>query len=317
MESELQRFLRETTVNAALRTDPRALVEADSNSSVQDTLHLMKKHSILSVPVYGRVGHWIGAGGNTSAVTADKQYIGIVSVVDILYYLYNAPEKEAALTKRVVDAIGASMEGRSLWVTRRDSSLAAAVEPLSKLVHRCLVPVEGLGFSLLTQTDVVRFIYTHVQRKADDVFGMTVGQCLSFIERAQQKPRILVTATSAHTVGNTLDYMHDQWTQAVPIVNASSGALEGTLSCSDFRGLDSTNIRPVCAMTVAEFLADKKQWQVGAPSNVSCLRSHTVGEVVGKLLLHHVHRAWVVDEFDRPEDLLSFTDILCAIRMSD
>lgn len=317
MESELQRFLRETTVNAALRPNAGALVEASCDSSIQATLNLMKQHSILSVPVYGRVGGWIGAGGNTTAVQADKQYIGIVSVVDILYYLYNTPEKEKALTRRVVDAIGASMEGRSLWVTRRDSSLAAAVEPLSKLVHRCLVAVEGVGFSLLTQTDAVRFIYTHLQRKPGDVFDMTVGQCLSCIERVQQKPRVLVTATSAHTVGNTLDHMHGQWTQAVPIVNPSSGALEGTLSCSDFRGLDSSNVRAVCDMSVAQFLADKRRAQVGAPTNVSCLRSHTVGEVVGKLLLHRVHRAWVVDEFDCPEDLLSLTDILCAIRVSE
>ena len=55
-------------------------------SNYLDALQLLKSHDILALAVYGEKGHWIGA-GESHVETADRQYIAIVSLLDIAIYL--------------------------------------------------------------------------------------------------------------------------------------------------------------------------------------------------------------------------------------
>lgn len=53
----------------------RELVAVHYDTTVHDVLSILSKEKLMSVPVFGRPGHWISSGGFDVTVQ-DKQYIG-------------------------------------------------------------------------------------------------------------------------------------------------------------------------------------------------------------------------------------------------
>lgn len=116
-------ILRGTTVHQVVEHKHR-LVEVPYMASVNDALTTLLAKNILAVPVAAPPGQWIGAGGSMilesdrATGTVRKQYIGMVSVLDILIHIAEAENEEDVdnrLKAPVSSIIGHSMEGLSLW----------------------------------------------------------------------------------------------------------------------------------------------------------------------------------------------------------
>ncbi|KAJ3087224.1 hypothetical protein HK102_011558 [Quaeritorhiza haematococci] len=143
------------------RLRPRELVEISADSSVGEAVDLMRKYNILALAVFGQKGRWIGAGLSTDAFTKDKQYIGLISILDIVIYLTNVsiqndehevpfrggnPVRYQSLDSiRVIEVVGESDESQSLWLAKPNETLLDALEPMGKGVHRFLVPIMAEG----------------------------------------------------------------------------------------------------------------------------------------------------------------------------
>jgi hypothetical protein len=106
----------------------RVLFDVPASTSIGDTLAALEIEHILSVPVFGTPGSWAGAGG-AELIINGKQYIGIVSVLDLVSsILQNAPyfdqgSVQNALTRPVSSVIGATDESLSLWIETSDKPL--------------------------------------------------------------------------------------------------------------------------------------------------------------------------------------------------
>jgi predicted transcriptional regulator len=55
--------------------EKRRLIAVDCDTTVEDAILLLSKEKLISLPVYGKPGHWLGSGG-MELVANDKQYIG-------------------------------------------------------------------------------------------------------------------------------------------------------------------------------------------------------------------------------------------------
>jgi CBS domain-containing protein len=94
---------------------------------------------------------------------------------------------------------------------------------------------------------------------------------------------------------------------AVGVVD-QSGVLIGNLSISNLRGLSKENFSCLL-LPVMEYL----RLQAGEQAKIlpySVKSTNTFGDVVRILAEHKLHRVWVVDDFDRPQGLISLTDIM-------
>lgn len=119
---EKAELLRCTTVQQIVEHKQR-LVEIPHMATVNDALNTLLVKNILAVPVAAPPGQWIGAGGSmilesdkaTGAVR--KQYIGIVSMLDILIHIAEAEDEDVdtRLKATVSSIIGNSTEGLGLW----------------------------------------------------------------------------------------------------------------------------------------------------------------------------------------------------------
>lgn len=60
------------------------------------------------------------------------QYIGVVSIVDLLTFILNGDDAEERITSRISQAIGSTRESMSLWVEPVDRPLYFAMEQFCK-----------------------------------------------------------------------------------------------------------------------------------------------------------------------------------------
>lgn len=114
------------------------LISIESSITINNVLNLLKDENILSVPIYGLEGSWLGSGG-VNLIANHRQYIGIISIIDILVYILNHSSNssnihnfESILNHRIVDVIGSTNESLSLWVESPTRPLYYVLEQFCK-----------------------------------------------------------------------------------------------------------------------------------------------------------------------------------------
>ena len=111
--------------------DKREMFAVEAHTPVGEVLDILREENLISVGVYGAPGSWLGSGGVT-LVSSQKQYIGVVSIVDLLSFILSGGDAEERITSRVVLAIGSTQESMSLWVESYDRPLYFAMEQFCK-----------------------------------------------------------------------------------------------------------------------------------------------------------------------------------------
>lgn len=130
------RWLRERKVKELVHNKGR-LVEVPYTATLSHTMNVLLANDIAAVPVAAPPNRWIGAGGSmileSDPVTGivRKQYIGIVTMLDVLVHIaeedggirvdvdHDVGDAGSKLDRRmsvpVSSIIGHSLEGLSLW----------------------------------------------------------------------------------------------------------------------------------------------------------------------------------------------------------
>jgi hypothetical protein len=120
-------------------SEKRHIIAVDASTPLGTVLNLLQEEKIQSVPVYGAQGSWLGSGG-VDLVSNHRQYIGIVSMIDLLIFILNG-NPETVLNHRIVDAIGSTNESRSLWVEPASRPLYFALEQFCKGFRSLSLPI--------------------------------------------------------------------------------------------------------------------------------------------------------------------------------
>lgn len=294
----------------------RALIQLRAESTIEEAMALFQEYHLISAPVYGERDHWIGAGGICNAVMGDKMFIGIVSVVDIVWYLLDAMDLSAAIKSRVVNALGKTPESMSLWEFAGTEPIRNAIEPFSKGIHRALIltQVDGADtFCILTQTDLVRLVWRNLPLLHDvNLFRADVRTVLKNISEVARDAPVCISAGAALVDAVTM--MREYIVNAVPVVNENRQVV-GTVSMSDFRGLTEKGAYSLPSMSLLQFLSIQQRGTLEHPIRppVCCKFDEPFVDAVSRLLEAQVHRIWVVDQQGILEDTLSLTDVLKAL----
>eukprot|EP00736_Rhodelphis_marinus_P000566 Rmarinus@m.23847 len=300
-----------STVLHNLVESKRLLVRVKADSPISDALSVMDQFHILSVPVYGKAGHWCGAGGvNLVAHGGEIQYIGVVSILDIVVYLSKLDEshRPAALQHHVSNVIGQTNEGLSLWAFKESAPLLEAMEPMSKGVHRVLVEVEEkteqgpmMEIKLLTQTDLLYFLTNNLQ-KFGDIASKTVKD-LGLVKES------LLTVPTHVSVLHALQTMVSARVSAVPVIE--NGVIVATLSASDFRGINANDISHLSSTKVADYITTH-HGRLSAADSISAFPTSTLQDVLQTFVRGRVHQVWLVspDKKRHPVGVISLSDIV-------
>jgi CBS domain-containing protein len=164
-------ILRNVTIEAIV-AHKKDLVDIHCSAHVLDALSLMRSWNLTCVPVYGEPHGWIGS-GFVNLVVNDKQYIGLVTIMDIFHYIYqtlNAPEIEQRMQSPVVNAVGSTIESRSFFLEPFTKSVLSTMEQFCKGTHYALAVNNEVPSShpkMLSQTDIIGFLVDYAESLDD------------------------------------------------------------------------------------------------------------------------------------------------------
>lgn len=286
-QGQQQHPMRDKTVNDALTSDKRRLVEVPYTASLAHTMNALVANHVVAVPVAAPPGHWIGAGGSM-ILEADKQtgavrkhYIGMVTMLDILAHIagddHDDPSSTTVLEQRmsvpVSSIIGHCLESLSLWTLNANTSILDCMEVFSKGIHRALVPVDGnvdnpagvelvdsaSSYRMLTQMDVLRFVKAH-QDHLEPILSHSVAEAGGVHD-------VVFGVTSKTKVLDAIKCMRSASLNAVPILEAGSDhheghtqlingkgrKLVGTFSATDLRECPTAQMHSWLSASVLDF----------------------------------------------------------------
>ncbi|KAI9140654.1 hypothetical protein BKA69DRAFT_1125562 [Paraphysoderma sedebokerense] len=310
------------------------LIDIPVSASIRQLVDTLQRNKILSVPVFGEAGRWIGAGGVNAVADEGKQYIGIVSLLDVVMWLVTVESKEIERNERVSDEtiqrylnettvrniIGESDESLSLWITRDDAGLMGVLEPLTKGVHRWLVAAHpnplaptSTVYRLCTQSDVLAYLrdnmslFSHLQ----PVTSQTIDS-LNLVTTTHP----VLTVTTKSTLLSVLKGLCDHNISSVPVIDPTTKKLMSTFSISDLRNVEFKFPFIEPTLTVGRFLRLEER-MVGEDIKhrerqleLVARRENTLWDVIQRMVNKRLHRVWVVDELERPVGVITLTDVL-------
>lgn len=258
------------------------LLSVDSRSSVSQTLDVMNASHATTVGVYGEAGHWLG---DQQLVVGSKQYIGMVSILDVVAYLAAADSVEARLQSPISEVIGATSETQSVWVEPLSRPIFFAMEQFCRGTHHAFAVDEQRLQEprMLAQSDIVGFLLEHEDAlpNAAATFETPIGSLASDVSVS------VAPETPLHSAFQLMLRHH-----AVPVVR--EGRIVATLSASDLRGHLSTMVAFVAPMTVIDYILYRNGDNVPAPFALP--RSTSLRVACREMLSRGMHRCWLQPE---------------------
>jgi len=255
-----------------------------------------------------------------SAVIVDDDpkvgVVGFVDVLDLITFVIETTEQTGKdITKETMENLkweGKCFErgqsGHLVNLSRADpfvkissnASLLDAVKLMTKEIHRLAVidpgTPENTISNIISQSDIVHFITTH---------GIWLGTRL---ERSLSQ--VGLSALGVSTIQEdmntlaTLCHMRDFKLSGVGIVDAK-GKLVANFSGTDLIGLTQDKFQYL-ALPVKEFI---KMHGYAKPP-VCCKSSDSVEILLLKMMVHKVHRVYLVDDAMLPTGIITMTDIM-------
>ena len=196
------------------------VIEIEAHSSVGDALSLLQKHDVSNLAVVGAAGHYYSS-NNFRSLHNDKQYIGLVTLADIVSFLLSPSN---SVEKSILAVLGSTNESLSLWILKAEDELLSSLEPLCKGVHSFLVATADLKAApyLLSQLDVLAFLHGELIKEGFYEKNFSDISLESLSNRSDRHLiKNVVVAYLADKVQKTLKVMDEHSFRSVGVVDKS------------------------------------------------------------------------------------------------
>jgi CBS domain-containing protein len=298
-----------------------ALIDVSASTPIVEVLSLLEQKQILSVPVFDAPDSWVDA-DRAEIVVKNKQYIGIISVLDLVVYIFrnssetNPSEDASVLARPVSSAIGSTEESLSVWI--ESTNVLDAMEQFSKGAHRALVlPAADSSneVKLLTQTDVVSFLFKIKSNSAS--LERIFNSKLSDLRRPNCKKDVVSVPISEGLI-QALRVLLESKVYGVAVVD-DEGKLASVLSVSDLRDVVASRLPSMRSVSVNDFLrqTELRSFDEALSTPFTCTRDDRLKDIVEAMLQFRFHRVWLVNDAEQPTDVLTLTDIIYIVRNSE
>ena len=296
----------------------RDLMCISSKQTIGETLELLLNEKLISVPIYGEPNHWISCGG-FNLIVDNKQFIGIVSLADLLLFVLKADttggQKEAML-QPAYKALGLTNESLSLWAVTSTTPLSQAMELFCKGIHHCLIYTNNheanttlRPMKILSQYDIINYFNDSMNN-------------YSILQLIGNKPINLFATIHVITIhiSDTMIHALDLLTRCtcIPVLD-KQGEIVTNLSLSDLKGHYPLLLTMSNTYTVYEFLNEIYQGELKHPVYVTATEPLRI--VIHMMIIHKIHRVWIRQTPSTFKDavagVVTMTDVIKAVYDAD
>jgi CBS domain-containing protein len=278
--------------------DPsRKTVTASYNQDVKDLLKKLSEAKVLSAVVTDpeKPGVW-----------------GFVDVLDLMLCIVEVTKESDDVTKERVENLkwegqcySRQMTGYLVNFSSRDpfqtvtmdTPLYEVVQVMAKKVHRVAVMDGNRVTAILSQSDIANLLATR---------GTYIGSQMmkSIGDTRLASVGVKSVNENVNTV-SVLRFMAENKLRAVPVVDWN-GRMVANFSATDLLGLNETNFQ-LLQLNVKDFLLRMHGF---SKPPVVCQTSDSVESVLLRLVVHKVHRVYIVDLGMKPLGVISLTDLM-------
>jgi CBS domain-containing protein len=245
--------------------------------------------------------------------TSDKPgYAGFVDVLDILNSILDKTKESPNFSGESMTnmqwagkCFALEKTGYLVNLSQQDplkfvspnSSLEEAAKWFALGIHRLAVMDDNRIVNVISQSDLIRFLATA---------GVYIGsKILKPIDQIGLQTKGVNSVSEDMTVYETIKFMKEKSLSGVPIVDQNN-RIVANFSGTDLLGLTDTNF-PMLNLPVKEYL----QQFYGFPKPPVCVqKSDTLELALLKMVVHEVHRVYIVNQSMRCEGVLSATDLI-------
>jgi CBS domain-containing protein len=279
------------------------LIAVEARSTIGYVLDFIEEHKLQTVGIYGTPGSWLGSGG-VQIVSGGKQYIALVSTVDLLAFISQNGNIQNALTLPVIQAVGSTNESQSLWSEPYSRPIYFAMEQFCKGCHHALAVDDTHKHStiapkMIAQYDIIKYLYHHKSSTMPHLNNIFDQPIQSFMNN---NVKTIPASSRLHDCLYELLSYH-----AIPVTD-TDGTVISTISITDLSGTVSAVVANIHEMTVLDYLF-YRHGSIRPPIFLSS--TDTLGHAVENILSNHIHRVWI--SHDNGIGVLSCTDIIAAI----
>jgi len=279
--------LFDTSVSSIVPKD-RSLVALWEITSMEKAHQTLSETRINAAPVFNE----------------DSVLVGTLDTMDLLWFEYQELKNERRTKDATVkDVLASSGSKHKMVPFSSENSLSSLVEFFAKnpRVHRVALHSDsGELMSLCSQTDVVRYIATHLMDKE---------QIRSMINKPVREimNKSIVTAGPDITVIQCVEALLAGAAPAIALVDID-GRLVGQFEPGSLKGLLSEE-----SATLNEKIQSYSTMRYQNSSTaVSIEKNATVSDAIVKMITGRQHRLWVIDPDDQDKtiNLIEMSDII-------
>jgi len=278
--------------------DPnKILVKAEFGAEMKELMQQLKSANVLSAVIYDPVTPGL---------------YGFVDVLDILLYILEVGSWSPNLRTETIQnlkwegqCLSRQTAGKLINYSRVDpflsvtgtTTLLDVVRIFAEGIHRVVVMESGRVTNVISQFDLVHFLATR---------GVWIGSALekSLGQVGLESQGVLSVLDSVEVI-DVLRFIYENKVSGVPVVD-KKGMVVGSFSATDLLGMTEDNFA-FLTMPVKDYLM--KIYGFPKPP-VCCREFSTVEDLLLKIVVHKVHRVFIVNEKMRPTGVLSLTDIM-------
>jgi len=291
--------------------EKKELLRINDTATLEEFNEKLVQNNILSLPVW---------------CEQEEKYLGILDVLDLVSFIASKAEKADEKLAHEIEwkfpNWGTTTVGELLVAVQYELPLSRdcniyIFEPFELIlnllkpfgsgkVHRVLVKVKdeqemrGTTYRLLSQTDVVKYLYNHHKNLDQNLLGKTIDQ-LGLTKGA------IHTISKTETVLDGLRKMHLLGDLSALAVVDERRRLVSNFSASDLRGLTSDKLTRL-DLPVIDFL---KLSYGNKPMNTITCTAHTpFRSIIQSMTENKIHRVWIVDSFGKPEGVVTLSDVI-------
>jgi len=291
LDLKAESFLKSVPIKSIMKTE-RELITLSPDDSVEKALKTLSTNAITAAPVFDPY---------------KQRIVGYLSVLDLCVWIvrtYNITKGDkqeidrgkvdSAFLKPIWNLLDTGME--QYWPINQESSLETLINSYFKWrIHRTPVIDQNKIIGHISQSDVTAFLYNNANQfqkgfsKKLCELGLDTGPILSI---PKGRPLIQVFNELLETKFTGLAILDEQ------------GRLYNNISASDLKGITKETFFNL-ETPIEQIIRGKKKLPP-----VTCTKDDTIENVIKIMVDYKVHRIYVVDDKQRPTNVITHTTIM-------
>jgi len=322
-----EEFITTSTIKDLItERDNAVIVDGEENITIQEVYNKFLEFNLRCLPIY-------------RLENGNKNYIGYITLFDLIPAdILKLIEEKYQGGEGDIDEIVAGIDyfnqpvktifkeiNLELKIISQDISIKELIHILSQYNHHCLVKGDNNEYQVVSQYDLVYYLFNHIEKIDDELLDQTAEDCAGIVIKkriAKVEGRVppeyfkdiqlpeFVTMNYKQTALEGFQLMLKNKVECIAITD-DNDLIISVLTSGNVRGLNPEALKEF----VKPILPFLKNALDDVPEPHTCNNNYTIIQLIKKLMHYQTRRLVVVNKDNEPTGIVSMSDIVSSFNI--